>query len=154
LHRAIDEFTDTHPSTRAAKDIFRPVYRLYSGAFTDVVFDHFLATDRNEFNNDSLFNFSQQVYDTLGRQTEWMPAPFSIMFPYMKSQNWLFNYHTHEGIAKSLGGVARRAVYLSESEIAYRLFIEHYQLFGHHYRQFWNDVKPFAWRQYEQLTLG
>ena len=49
LHRAIDTFTDDHEATKEAKNIFRPAYRLYSGAFVDVVYDHFLATDENEF---------------------------------------------------------------------------------------------------------
>jgi acyl carrier protein phosphodiesterase len=65
LHRIIDEFTDSHPATREAKEFFRPHYRLYSGAFIDVVFDHFLALNSNEFTETSLLNFSQQVYSFL-----------------------------------------------------------------------------------------
>src|SRR5215212_6198912 len=65
LHRAIDQFTDNHDTTKTAKDVFRPHYRLYSGAFVDVVYDHFLANNRDEFNEQSLYDFSQQVYKTL-----------------------------------------------------------------------------------------
>src|SRR6476619_335472 len=53
LHRAIDDFTDSHPATIKAKQFFRPAYRLYAGAFIDVVYDHFLALDSNEFANES-----------------------------------------------------------------------------------------------------
>jgi len=42
LHRAIDQYTDTHIATREAKQVFPAHYRLYSGAFIDVVIDHFL----------------------------------------------------------------------------------------------------------------
>ena len=45
LHRLIDTFTDFNPVTKKAKEFFRPEYRLYSGAFVDVVYDHFLAND-------------------------------------------------------------------------------------------------------------
>jgi len=45
LHRAIDTFTDSHPATKEAKEVFRPHYRLYAGAFIDVAYDHFLAND-------------------------------------------------------------------------------------------------------------
>ena len=45
LHHAIDEFTDNHPATKQAKEFFRSDYRLYSGAFVDIVYDHFLAND-------------------------------------------------------------------------------------------------------------
>src|SRR6202008_4422095 len=57
LHRFIDSFTDEHEATKEAKEVFRPAYRLYSGAFVDVVYDHFLATDENEFTEDSLLSF-------------------------------------------------------------------------------------------------
>lgn len=151
LHRAIDAFTDEHEATRMAKEVFRPAYRLYSGAFTDVVYDHFLANDENEFSETTLFSFSQQVYSLIDHQIEWLPGNFSLMFPYMKSQNWLFNYRTRSGTAKSLEGVVRRAAYLEESRTAYQLFEKNYQLFQQCYRQFWADLKPFALQQYEWL---
>lgn len=151
LHRAIDEFTDQHEMTRKAKEVFRPYYRLYSGAFTDVVYDHFLAIDENEFTKNSLFDFSQQVYGVIDRHTAWLPEKFSGMFPYMKSQNWLLNYSTWEGTRKSLQGVVYRAAYLSEGETAYRLFQQHYQLFEECYRPFWADLKLYAKQQYELL---
>lgn len=151
LHRAIDTFTDEHPATQRAKEVFRPHYRLYSGAFTDVVFDHFLATDTEEFSEESLFSFSQQVYSSLERHKTWMPVVFLGMFPYMKSQNWLFNYRTLGGIEKSLGGVVRRAAYLTESDTAVALFQQHYQLLKDCYRHLWTELREFTRNEYLKL---
>lgn len=151
LHRAIDTFTDEHEATKAAKEIFRPAYRLYSGAFTDVVYDHFLATDENEFPENSLHDFAQSVYITLDRHTQWMPDRFAGMFPHMKEQNWLYHYRTRWGTGKSLGGVVRRSQYLTESETAFRLFEQHYQLLQDCYRHFWAAIKPFAAQKFEEL---
>ena len=151
LHRQIDTFTDEHPATRRAKEAFRKDYRLYSGAFVDVSYDHFLANDPQEFQERTLFTFSQQVYTSLERLNQWMPAPFAQMFPYMRDQNWLYNYHTRLGIEKSFGGVVRRAAYLTESETAAKLFAEHYQLLQDCYRQFWKDIKLYALEQYTLL---
>jgi len=151
LHRAIDEFTDAHEATREARQVFRPDYRLYSGAFVDVVYDHFLATDPAEFTENSLLDFSQEVYKTLGMQLQWLPDRFTLLFPYMKEQNWLFNYRTRWGTGKSLGGVVRRSLYLTESETAYHLFEEHYQLLQDCYRHFWAFLKPFAREQFDGL---
>ena len=154
LHRMIDNFTDTHEANREAKEIFRPHYRLYSGAFVDVLYDHFLATDQNEFPQGSLFEFSQQVYDAIDRHTIWLPERFARMYPYMKSQNWLFNYQESIWIARSMEGVVRRSAYMEESGTAYQLFEQHYQLFQQCYRQFWKDMKPFAKEQYDLLVAG
>ena len=151
LHRAIDTFTDEHAVTKEAKEFFRPHYRLYSGAFVDVVYDHFLATDENEFTENSLFDFTQQIYSILENYQQWFPERFAVMFPYMKKHNWLFNYRTLPGIEKSLGGVVRRAAYLTESDTAAYLFEKHYQPLQQCYRQFWQDVKPFIKREFDIL---
>ena len=151
LHRLIDGFTDEHPATREAKEFLRPYYRLYSGAFIDVVYDHFLATDETEFTDSSLLTFSQQVYVSLEDTRRWLPDRFAAMFPFMRSQNWLFNYRTLWGIERSFNGIVRRAAYLHESDTAFGLFQKHYQPLQQCYRQFWNEVKPFAFGQFELL---
>ncbi|MEI9807172.1 MAG: ACP phosphodiesterase [Bacteroidota bacterium] len=154
LHRLIDSFTDEHEATKEAKEIFRPHYRLYSGAFVDVLYDHFLATDENEFPGNSLFDFSNEVYAALDNYRQWMPEGFAGMFPYMKKQNWLYNYSTRAGTAKSLGGVVRRAAYLTESDTAFFLFEKHYQPLQQCYRQFWKDALPFVRKQFDLLTTA
>ena len=151
LHRIIDTFTDNHPATKEAKEFFRPHYRLYSGAFIDVVYDHFLAIDTKEFTESSLLNFSHQVYHSLEEYKQWFPDRFAGMFPYMKSQNWLFNYRTIWGTEKSFGGLVHRSTYLTESETASRLFEKHYQPLQECYRHFWDDARPYIFRQYEIL---
>lgn len=151
LHRTIDTFTDGHAATKEAKEVFRPHYRLYSGAFVDVVYDHFLATDTNEFSETSLLEFSETSYKTIDIYTEWFPAPFAAMFPYMRSQNWLFNYRTRRGTEKSLAGLVRRAAYLTESKTAFELFEKHYQLLQDCYRQFWADAKPFVRQTFDKM---
>ncbi len=151
LHRIIDNFTDQHEATREAKEFLRPHYRLYSGAFVDVVYDHFLATDETEFTESSLLAYSEKVYASLSETRMWFPDRFAAMFPFMRSQNWLFNYRTLWGIEKSFGGIVRRSTYLNESDTAFRLFTEYYQPFRQCYRLFWKDLKPFALGQFEML---
>jgi len=150
LHRQIDNFTDTHPATREAKEVFRPHYRLYAGAFTDVVYDHFLATDKNEFTAESLLQFSENTYQLVEPFTALLPEPFQKMFPYMRQQNWLNNYQYTRGIERSLAGLVRRSAYLSESDTAFSLFETHYLHLQHCYRQFFPAVKNFV---LEQLAI-
>jgi acyl carrier protein phosphodiesterase len=152
LHRAIDTYTDGHVVTKMAKEIFRPSYRLYSGAFMDVVYDHFLATDPREFSENSLYQFSTNIYDVLDRHSKFLPHRFAAMFPYMRTQNWLFNYRTIWGTESSFGGLVRRARYLQESNSACSLFEENYQILQHFYQAFFPDLKSFAQRLYEDIT--
>jgi len=151
LHRAIDEFTDGHEATKKAKDIFRPAYRLYSGAFVDVAFDHFLASDPNEFTEETLQQFSSMVYATLDRYMNYFPERFARMFPYMKVQDWLFNYRTRWGTESSFGGLVRRARYLTESNTASALFHEHYNALQECYNIFFPMLKSFARGMYHDM---
>ncbi len=67
LHRAIDEFTDFHPVTQIAKSYFKQAYRLYAGAFVDVVYDHFLANDPDQFaDHTALDSFCQTLLGANG----------------------------------------------------------------------------------------
>ncbi len=154
LHREIDTFTDTSEATRKAKEIFRPAYRLYSAAFTDVVYDHFLATDVTQFTEDSLFLFSQQVYETIEKYQEWLPENFARMFPYMKSQNWLFNYRTIQGMKNSFGGLVRRSAYLTESDTAAVLFEQHYDYLQACYQELIAEIKPFAKQRLNEMMAS
>jgi acyl carrier protein phosphodiesterase len=151
LHRAIDSFTDTHPATLMAKAIFRPHYRLYSGAFMDVVYDHFLANDPNEFTEQTLRNFSERVYAILDQHVEYLPERFLRMFSYMKSQNWLFNYRSRWGTEASFHGLVRRAKYIEEGETAGLLLEKNYEVLHGYYTVFFPDVKSFANKMCEDI---
>jgi len=151
LHRAIDQFTDQHPATIRMKEVFKPYYRLYSGAFADVAYDHFLANDLSQFPNEQLFAFSQWVYQSLDAYVEIFPDKFRHMFPYMKQHNWLYNYRLRSGMQQSFGGLVRRAAYLTESDTAFRLFEEHYDTIAECYQSFFPSVKEFAFDQLQQL---
>jgi len=141
VHREIDRFTDTHSATKAAKEFFRPAYRLYAGSLMDVIYDHFLALDENEFTDESLKAFTINTYAMLDQFTDHFPEKFSRMYPYMKDHNWLYNYRYRQGIEKSLAGVVRRAKYLEESDTAYFLFNEHYDRLKDLYQLFFPELK-------------
>jgi len=43
LHRAIDKFTDAHPSFLESKQLLAPERRRYAGIVLDIIYDHFLS---------------------------------------------------------------------------------------------------------------
>jgi acyl carrier protein phosphodiesterase len=152
LHRAIDNFTDTHEVTQKVKQFFKPQYRLYAGAFADVVYDHFLANDINFFSTSNhLKQFAATAYKTLEENFVLLPEPFKKMLPYMIAHNWLYNYKNKWGIEKSFAGVAKRAVYLQESAVAFSIFNEHYDTLESLYAIFYPTLKKFAELELQRL---
>ena len=145
LHRLIDEFTDKHPATAMAKTFFRPQYRLYSGAFVDVVYDHFLSVDKNYLANDeALLLFSQQAYFLLDGNYFLFPLRFQKIYPFMKQQNWLYNYQFLPGIKNSFRGIVHRAAYLNESNIAFDIFNKNYDELEECYHLFFSELYNFS----------
>lgn len=152
LHRAIDNFTDQHPVNHEAKKIFQPYYRLYSGAFLDVAYDHFLATDQERFSEEKLKSFADSTYAKLSAFEPIFPVRFARMFPYMQKQDWLFNYRLEFGIERSFQGLVHRALYMHESETAFLLFRENYSALKNYYQLFYPELELFARQQFHELT--
>jgi acyl carrier protein phosphodiesterase len=151
LHRAIDVFTDNHEITRQAKLFFKPAYGLYAGAFMDVVYDHFLATDTQEFPGNALDMFAQKTYLQLQAFETVLPDRFRHLLYYMRTQNWLYNYRFKEGIKNSFAGLVRRAAYMHEHETAFHIFEENYTALNGYYETFFPALKNFASGTLNQL---
>lgn len=151
LHRTIDRFTDDHPATKQANQFFKPAVGLYAGAFTDVAYDHFLASDQTYWSETPLHAFAANVYELLYEQHDLLPERFQQMLPYMRSQDWLLNYRTRWGTEQSFGGVVRRAAYLNNSAAAFSAFEDNYEALRRLAGMFLPDVKKFASSEFELL---
>ena len=152
LHRMIDAFTDAHPSTAAVKLFFKSAYGLYAGAFTDIVYDYFLANDSNEFTTDQeLELFSNNSYFQIEKSLAELPPGFQQIFPFMKQYNWLYNYRHQHGIQKSFAGLVKRAKYIEDHETAFRIFTENLQQLNFYYAAFFPLLKIHATHTLAQL---
>lgn len=152
LHRRIDSFTDAHPATKQAASILKPAANRYAGAFADVVYDHFLALDKTHFPEDKNLNdYAVFVYNALSKNINWLPEQFAQMLPFMKEQNWLYNYRWVSGIERSFRGIARRAKYIDDTKLVYALFLREYDALQDCYHQFFPDLFQYVQEQYEKM---
>lgn len=152
LHRMIDTFTDAHAATKEAKEIFKPSANRYSGAFVDVVYDHFLAVDEFEFPLNKLEYFANETYHVLKNNEDILPERFRSMLPHMINQNWLLNYRFEWGIENSFNSIFRRAKYLQKNSLVFKCFTNNYRLLKKCYDEFFPSVKDFAFNEYHLLV--
>ena len=152
LHRLIDTYTDQHAATKQARNILKHAVGLYAAPFVDIVYDHFLANDENEFTDKKLQQFAVTIYEVLQKHQSLLPERFQNMLPYMREQNWLYNYGSLYGAERSFSGLARRSKYLQTSATAFESFISNYEELNHCYFSFFPDVKNFAFESFLQLT--
>lgn len=149
LHRKIDSYTDDHPIIKDAKKLFQPSYRLYAGAFIDVIMDYYLAKKLNAEIN--FMPFTQNVYSQLAKYYNIFPEAFQKMFPYMQQQNWLFHYQFKDGLQKSLTGLQRRAKYIEEVTTAFTLLEQNEALLESYFEAYWPQLFTFATISYQSL---
>lgn len=152
LHRAIDNFTDTHNTIKQAKELFKPQIGLYAGAFVDIALDYFLANDKNIFPSDNQLNsFAQNVYETLNTNHIHLPENFATILPFMQQHNWLYFYKDASGIAKSFSGTTRRASYINPTHTAFDIFIAENNTLQQMYDNFIIDLKKYTLHKFEEL---
>lgn len=144
LHRAIDTFTDAHPLIHEAKAPFRPLVRLYSGAFVDVAFDYFLANDTTENSQREWQEHSQRVYAVLRRYEEFLPEVFKKVLDKMQQDDWLYNYRNEWGIEYSFRNVVNKAQFLDKTTNVFPAFLANEDFLREKYEIFFPEIKSFA----------
>lgn len=116
VHRAIDNFTDTHEVVLETRALLYPYFSKYAAVVQDVFYDHFLALNWERYSTDSFHGFIADVYRQLRANEKWMNERALLTLQYMHSQDWLGSYIFPEGIDRALKGLGRRAKFHSNME--------------------------------------
>lgn len=102
LHRKIDSFTDHHPLVQQGASRLFKNFRHYNSVIIDIFYDHFLAKNWRDYHTQDLADYVQNFYRLLARNIDKTPPNIQRLFPYMKTQNWLYSYRKIEGIEQIL----------------------------------------------------
>jgi acyl carrier protein phosphodiesterase len=102
LHRSIDNFTDNHPLFQEVRKFFYPDYGRYSGIVGDVVFDHLLAKQWNQFSGYQLRDFARNAHTILLSNYFRLPFRVQQFLPIMIQHKRLESYASIEGLEKAL----------------------------------------------------
>ncbi len=151
LHRAIDVFTDAHPTVRKSTKRLHKNYGHYSGVIVDIFYDHFLAKNWKDYSDTPLDVFVENFYDLLEDNYNILPDGVKHMMPYMISDNWIFNYSKLEGIGRVLYGVNRRTKNRSKMNFAIIDLEEHYGEFEKEFISFFEELTVFSKQKYISL---
>ncbi len=144
LHRAIDEYTDSHNIVGESKNRLRQKYRHYAGVIVDVIYDHLLATNWQNYNTKSLLDFTTGLYERIDAHRSILPDRFNYVFDYMKRDNWLYHYAHIDGIDRALSGMARRTKFDSKMDEAVIDLKKHYSEFTDEFQEFFPDIEAFV----------
>ena len=110
MHRFIDSFTDQHEIVNKSKERLRKNYGKYAGVITDIFYDHFLATNWENYSDEPLEQYVSAAYKLMFAHFHILPTRVQYMLPFMTFRNWLFNYKFIKGVERTLYGLTIRRV--------------------------------------------
>ena len=151
LHRAIDFYTDTHPTVRKSISRLFGTYGHYSGIIVDIIYDHFLASHWEKFSHVALDLFVSDFYELLQSHYPVLPKPVQQFLPYMIKDNWLLSYATLEGIGRILYQMNERTKRRSKMNFAIVELEEHYEDFETEFLSFFEELRIFVQAKTESL---
>ena len=144
LHRAIDHYTDTHPTVHLSKKRLFAKYRHYNRVLVDLYYDHLLAAHFDRYADVPLLTFTLEAYKVLQQHRHLVPPSAQLLLDHMEAGNWLYHYHSLEGIGQACKGVARRSSFRSGMEEGALDLELHYEAFREEFFLFFEDLQAFV----------
>ncbi|MFE3868832.1 ACP phosphodiesterase [Flavobacterium sp. LS2P90] len=144
LHRAIDTFTDAHPTFRKSTKRLHENYHHYAGVIVDVFYDHFLAKNWAKYSDEKLKIFVDRFYQSLYDNNDILSERTKGIMPYMIEHNWLVSYQTVEGINRILTQMDHRTNNESKMRFATNELSEFYSEFETEFTEFFKELILFS----------
>ena len=144
LHREIDSFTDTNKIVKISKRRLHERYRHYDGVIIDILYDHFLAKNWVNYSDIPLKEYTENFYEILRTNYEFLPDKIKILMPYMIEDNWLLNYGNFQGIESVLHGMNRRTKNKSQMHLAIDDLKLYYVELGNDFQLFFKELIQFT----------
>lgn len=149
LHRKIDTYTDAHPVFLTSKHRFSKDFDKYSGVLMDIIYDHYLAKNFEQYSSLSLQNHADDIYDILKNNYDFLPEHAKRFYGYMTERNILFHYSSIEGIQTVLTHLSNRIRNRFELQLAIPILEANYQEIEEEFFIFFKDLQAFCKEQPE-----
>lgn len=140
LHKKIDEYTDEHPLVKECVELIKPSQGRYATVVVDIMFDHFLGKNWNEYHKTPLDEYAQYVYGVMDSNYIILPEKFKMMLPKMKKENWLYQYQYIYGMQKAFEGISRRASFDSNMAFAVDDLKTNFVILEQNFKGFFEDM--------------
>ncbi|GAB1453543.1 acyl carrier protein phosphodiesterase [Draconibacterium sp.] len=144
MHRRIDSFTDAHPKFREAKALFRSEFGLYSGIVVDLLYDHYLAKNWNEYSDLTLRTFAKRSHAVLLQNFRHLPLRVQSFLPFLIQHRRLESYASVNGIVQTLKIMSNYSSLPAKSDFVMQTVQSSNNFFEGNFREFMGDLMEYA----------
>lgn len=153
LHRKIDTFTDSHPIYLTSKHRFSKDFGKYSGVLMDMIYDHYLAKNFDNYSAIKLQDFCNHAYVLLQNNINVLPESAKRFHGYMIENNILFNYSTLEGMETVLTHLNHRIRHRYQLQNSIAIIKEQDVEIEEEFFIFFDDLHTYCLKQEEVISL-
>lgn len=108
-HRALDEFTDSHPSFISGCKILEEGCYRYAPVVMDIVLDFYLARNWTQLSDRAGFHdYLNELYDTIGLYEHELPLRMRKPAQRMRDSDWFSTFGTLDGLGKVFYYMSKR----------------------------------------------
>ncbi len=144
LHRAIDEFAESHPAFCRSRRRVSTQRRRYAGVLVDVFYDHLLAKHWTEKHHRPLDEYCNEVYRHIQDRLHDLPSSSHPALNMMAQEDWLSSYTHIEEIADVLSRMSRRARQPNPLVNGEHEFLANVEGFTTDFYEWFDDAKVFC----------
>jgi len=108
LHRRVDVVTDRHPKVLQAIARFEPGSRRYAGILLDMIYDHALALQWNDFSREPLGNFARRAAKAVAAEGQSFNNAGANAPSAWRFRRLLISYRGETGIDRAIARMAMR----------------------------------------------
>ena len=140
-HKAIDAFTDHHPSVEQMIRILRPYQGKYTPVVADVLMDFILSKHWGNYQSQTLEEFCRKTYQVVNDHLHMLPSRLHPRINRMLSHHWLESCKNRERMEQTLIMLSRRAAFennIPEAMIPYDLNTQQMDML---FADFFEDVQ-------------
>ena len=146
FHRALDERSDGHEASRAARAAIRPLCGKWSGVVWDVLADHVLASEFDQLGQGcgDLDTFATRELQGLSLQLESMPERSRRFYDAMVHHGWLTGYRDGQVVHAVLDAMSRRRSTAGPVAEGWKAFVAEEQALREYARELIADMNTWA----------
>ncbi len=142
FHRFIDDFTDksTH-IIEVGHLLQKNGISKVSFIACDILLDHYLAKNWNNYSNIPYSDFIQQIYAEVNRNIALTEPDFRFLFNKLQEHGWFFDYPSIQGISQVLHQYSHRLKFDNELAHSSEVYTTHQKTIDSYFETFLNDIK-------------
>ncbi|MCA0362812.1 MAG: ACP phosphodiesterase [Bacteroidetes bacterium] len=141
MHRMIDTFTDSHAVLKESKALFYPINGKYASIVMDVLYDHFLQKNWENYSSEEFDSFRKRIYESIRYQEDIQPENMKKLVNSMIEHDWLKNYIEIWGLEKAFNNLNKR---INKPEVdlikSLSIFEKNYDFLDLNFKEFFPEL--------------